>query len=394
MRDIYNGKINLYDTCGASNRILPKDIYSKLKTKIDLLNYNGEKIDLLLIVIKKSDIPDEIIFRDLIIKLIRLNMNYLVVINYFERIENSIKTVIKNAFLENDFEVDDSNIVEVNILKDITPLFSKIFSKFRNSRITSDDFINENLKNISNLERFCINHDLSLYRGISFDNIFKRKNWEADKLYTKYLISIIGANCIPYANLFFPLILTLKAISDLHNIYLGQPLFRLSFFNNLRRMRFRNNRQFKRLLKLLKNSAAKAGIRVLLKLGIGFGKKTSIKIVTSFLTLFPIVGELINIVIGNLIDIPTFQRDFKEAKIEFLQKLKSMPNIAVRTIVQDYNDAINYFGKRANININRDNYFIPGDEIFNNNINNIIEEFNNLDIDALLIDDGQENNNV
>jgi len=159
-------------------------------------------------------------------------------------------------------------------------------------------------------------------------------------------------------------------------------------------MRFRNNRQFKRLLKLLKNSAAKAGIRVLLKLGIGFGKKTSIKIVTSFLTLFPIVGELINIVIGNLIDIPTFQRDFKEAKIEFLQKLKSMPNIAVRTIVQDYNDAINYFGKRANININRDNYFIPGDEIFNNNINNIIEEFNNLDIDALLIDDGQENNNV
>ena len=103
---------------------------------------------------------------------------------------------------------------------------------------------------------------------------------------------------------------------------------------------------------------------------------------------------MINIVIGNLIDIPTFQRDFKEAKIEFLQKLKSMPNIAVRTIVQDYNDAINYFGKRANININRDNYFIPGDEIFNNNINNIIEEFNNLDIDALLIDDGQENNNV
>ena len=54
MRDIYNGKINLYDTCGASNRILPKDIYSKLKTKIDLLNYNGEKIDLLLIVIKNQ----------------------------------------------------------------------------------------------------------------------------------------------------------------------------------------------------------------------------------------------------------------------------------------------------------------------------------------------------
>ena len=103
---------------------------------------------------------------------------------------------------------------------------------------------------------------------------------------------------------------------------------------------------------------------------------------------------MINIVIGNLIDIPTFHIDFKEAKNEFLQKLKSILNIAVRTIVQDYNDAINYFGKRANININRDNYIIPGDEIFNNNINNIIEEFNNLDIDALLIDDDQENNNV
>lgn len=62
--------------------------------------------------------------------------------------------------------------------------------------------------------------------------------------------------------------------------------------------------------------------------------------ITSFLTLFPIVGELINIVIGNLIDIPTFHKDFKEAKNEFLQKLKSKPNIAVRTIVQDYNDEL------------------------------------------------------
>ena len=394
MRDIYNGKINLYDTCGASNNFLANDIYSKLKTKIDLLNKNGEKIDLLLIVIKKSDIPDRIIFRDLIIKLIRLNMNYLVVINYFERVENSIKSVIKDAFLENEFEVDDSNIVEVNILKDITPLFSKIFTKFRNSRITSDDFINENLINISNLSRFCINNDLPLYRGISFDNIFKRKNWEADKLYTKYLIYIIGANFIPYVNLFLPLILTLKVISNLHNIYFGQPLFNSTFFYNLRRMRNRNNRQFRSLIKQLKISAAKAGVRILLKIGTGFAKKTSIKIATSSLVIFPIVGELINIVIGNIIDIPTFHRDFKEAKNEFLQKLKSRPNTAIRRIVQDYNDAINYFGKRANINIDQNDYIIPDEDIYNNNINNIIEEFNNLNLDELLIGDDQENNNV
>ena len=315
-------------------------------------------------------------------------MNYLVVINYFERVENSIKRVVKDAFLENEFEVDDSNIVEVNILKDITPLFSKIFAKFRNSRITSDDFINENLINISNLSRFCINHDLPLYRGVSFDNIFKRKNWEADKLYTKYLIYIIGSNFIPYANLFLPLILTLKVISNLHNIYLGQPLFNSTFFNNLRRMRNGNIRQFKRLLK---NLAVKTGIRVLLKLGAGFAKKTSIKVITSSLEIFPIIGELINGIIGNILDIPTFNRDFNEAKNEFLQKLKSRPNMVVRSIVQDYNDAINYFGKRANININQDYYIIPGDDFYNINI---IYEFNNLNLDELLINDDQENNNI
>jgi len=391
MRDIYNGKINLYDTCGASNNFLPKDIYSKLKTKIDLLKDNGEKIDLLLIVIKKGDIPDRIIFKDLIIKLIRLNLNFLVVINYFERVENSIRTVVKNAFLLNEFEVDDSNIVEVNILKDITPLFAKIFEKFRNSRITSEDFINENLINISNLSNYCIQHDLLLYRGISFDDIFKRKNWEADKLYTKYLIYIIGSNFIPILNLVLPLILTLKVISNLHNIYLGQPLFNSTFFNNLRRMRNINGRQFKRLLK---NLAKKTGIKIFLKIGAAFGIKSSIKVGTSILGIFPLVGELINIVIGNIIDIPTFNKDFNESKNEFLQKLKSRPNMAIRKIVQDYNDAINFFGKRANININQNYYIIPGDEIYNNNINNIIEDLDNLNINELLIDDDQEINDV
>ena len=65
MRDIHNGIINLYDTCGASNNFLPNDIYLRLKDKIELLNNNGEKIDLLLIVIKKGDMPDRIIFQDL-----------------------------------------------------------------------------------------------------------------------------------------------------------------------------------------------------------------------------------------------------------------------------------------------------------------------------------------
>jgi hypothetical protein len=159
-------------------------------------------------------------------------------------------------------------------------------------------------------------------------------------------------------------------------------------------MRNRNNRQFRSLIKQLKIFAAKAGVRILLKLGTGFAKKTSIKIATSSLVIFPIVGELINIVIGNIIDIPTFHRDFKEAKNEFLQKLKSRPNMAIRRIVQDYNDAINYFGKRANINIDQNDYIIPDEDIYNNNINNIIEEFNNLNLDELLIGDDQENNNV
>ena len=390
MREIYNGKINLYDTCGTnSDGFLPSTVYKKVKEKIDLLNNNGEKIDLLLIVIKKGEIPDRLVFRDLIVKLIRLNLTYLIVVNHFQRVENSSKEIIKNLFLENEYEVDDSNIVEVDILKDITPLFAKIFKKFRKSRITSEVFADENLINISNLSRY--SHNLLLYRGISFDNIFKRKNWEADKLYTKYLISIIGTNFIPFANIILPLIITLKAISDLHNLYLGQPIFNLSFFTNLRRIRYINKTNLKRLLLSL---AAKTGLRIFLKLGPKLGKKITIKIVSSFFNIFPLVGDLINGVIGNIIDIPTFHIDFKEAKNEFLEILKSRPNIVIRRIVQDYNDAINYFGKRANININQNLYIIPGDEIYNNNINNIIEGLDNLNINELLIDNDEENNNV
>lgn len=392
MRDIYNGKINLYDTCGASNNIQSCDIYSKLKTKIDLLKQNGEKIDLLFIVIKKTDIPEEIIFRDLIIRLIKLNLNYLIVINYIGRVEgNSSKDIVKEAFLDYGYEIDDSNIVEVNILKDITPLFAKIFEKFQNSRINSEDFTDKNLINISNLSQYSRNHNLLLYRGISFDDIFKRQNWEANKLYIKYLISIIGTNFIPYANILLPTILTLKAISDLHQLYLGRPLFSSLSFRNLRNIRNIDNRRLKRLFRRL---AIITGIKIFLRLGLRLGTKITVKIGSSFFYICPLVGELINTVLGNIMDIPTFRIDFNEAKNEFLQKLKSRPNGVIKTIVQGYNDAINYFGKRANININQNYYIIPGDEIYNNNINNIAEPLVNFDINELLIGDEQDNNNV
>ena len=387
VRDIYNGKISIYDTCGASNYFRPKDIFSKLDKTIRSLGNNGEKIDLLLIVIKRDNIPDEFIFKDLIIKLIQLNLNYLIVINYFERVDNSYKAIIKETFLANECEIDDSNIVEVNILKDISPLFYKIFEKFRNSRITSNTFINENLKRIINLSRYSLNNNLLLYRDISFNNIFKRKIWEAEKLYWKYLTPIIGSNFIPIANILVPLVLTLKLISDLHRIFLGRPIFNLNFFSHLRRSNISTS-QVKRILKFL---AIKTGIKVFAKLAVKFGVRSSIEFSTLFLDIFPGVGTLINAVIGNIIDIPTFNKAFNEAKEEFCEKLKMRPNSATRRIVQDYNDAINYFGKRADLNIDHNNYIIPDEEMNNDDIN-IIDELNNLDLNELLNDNNQENN--
>jgi hypothetical protein len=312
-------------------------------------------------------------------------------VNHFERVENSFTSVIVDSFLENDYEVDESNIVEVNILRDITPLFAKIFEKFRRSRIASETFIDKNLRNIENLSNYVKEQKLLLYKDISFDNIFKRQNWEADKLFTKYLVYIIGSNFIPAANIILPSILILKAISDLHNIYLGQPLFSNEFFSNLRRIRNINMRLFRYLLEDL---AIRTGLKIILKIGVGLGKKSAIKIGTTFLDIIPVIGELINVIIGNAIDIPSFKNDFTEAKNEIFQKLRSRPNIILRSIIQNYNDAINYFGKRANININQDYYIIPGEEIYNNNMENIIGEINNFNINEFLIADNQENNNV
>jgi hypothetical protein len=76
-------------------------------------------------VIKKNDIADNIIFRDLIINLIELNMNYLIVVNHHENFINSSKSIVRESFIE--FLVDDFNesfIVEINILRDIAPLFT------------------------------------------------------------------------------------------------------------------------------------------------------------------------------------------------------------------------------------------------------------------------------
>jgi len=357
MREILNGKINLYDTCGASNSLLPSVIYCKLFNKIELLRKNGEKIDLLLIVIKKGDIPDRVIFRDLIIRLILLNMNYLIVVNHHENNINSTVSIVRDSFIEflgNEF--DDSNIVDVNVLRDISPLFAKIYEKFRYSAITSETFQNENLNIIENLSRYSRQHNLLLYIDISYDMIFRRKNWEAEKLYSKYLIYLIGSNFVPIGSLIFPLILTLKFISELHRIYLGEPLFNTQFFNMLRNYRNLDNRRRK---KLLLNLAKKTGLKIFLKLGAAFGKKAPVKIGSSLLNIFPIVGFLLEGIIGNLLDVPTFINDYIEAKNEYLEILKSRNRNLIRRMVQDYNDAINYFGKRADINIYENEYIIP-----------------------------------
>ena len=371
MREILNGKINLYDTCGASVQYKPEQIFSKLNEKIQVLKKNGEKIDLLLIVIKRGDLPDEKIFKELIIKLIQLNLNYLIVINYHDRVINSIRALIRESFLEHDCEILDSNIVDVNILRDITPLYIKIFEKFRSSRITSSTFRNQNLNNIHNLSRYSQSQQLLLYRGISYDDIYKRKNWEAEKLYTKYLISIIGTNFVPIGNLIIPFIMTFKMISKLHNIYLGRPLFSSNFFDMLKNLNSNLRNQILTVLSI------KTGLQFFTKLGIGLGIKTVIKLSLEILLVFPLIGIAIEGIIGNIIDIPTFNHDYNLAKQEFLEILKSRPNSAINKIIGDYNDAINYFGRRADIEINYNDYQIPINEEVGEIIND--EIFNLLD---------------
>ena len=375
MREILNGKINLYDTCGASSNNTPGIIYNKLKLKINKLNENGEKIDLLLIVIKRSEVPSEDIFNELIIKLIQLNLNYIIVINYHDRVINSIRNLIRDSFLRYGYQVNDSDIVDVNILKDITPLYRKIFEKFANNRITSLTFQNQDLSNINNLSRYSQNNHLILYKDISFDNIYKRKNWEAEKLYTKNLSAIIGTNFIPFVSIIIPLILTLKLISDLNNIYLGFPLFNSNFFNILRGYRNLNDGQRTNLLRAL---SIKTGLKFFLKLGVSIGIKVTIKLSSAFLVVFPLVGFLFEGIIGNLLDIPTFINDYRTIKEEYMQKLQTRTRTTLKKIVRDYNDAINYFGKRADIDINQHDYEIPIEQVINNFRNDELIELLNF----------------
>ena len=92
---------------------------------------------------------------------------------------------------------------------------------------------------------------------------------------------------------------------------------------------------------------------------IEYVEKNAIKVSSSFIDIFPVIGILINGVIGNLMDIPTFNKTFKETKEEMINLLSQRPHEATRRIVGDYNDAINYFGRRGDININYINYDIP-----------------------------------
>ena len=141
---------------------------------------------------------------------------------------------------------------------------------------------------------------------------------------------------------------------------------------------------------LLINLGKKIGLRIFSKLAIEFGEKIAIKVSSSFFYIFPVIGELINGVIGNLIDIPIFNKTFKETKEEMINLLSQSPHEATRRIVADYNDAINYFGRRGDININYNNYNIP-----NENINDInFELLNNSDELLIPLINPQENNNV
>ena len=73
-------------------------------------------------------------------------------------------------------------------------------------------------------------------------------------------------------------------------------------------------------------------------------------------------------IIENLLDVPTFINDYRKAKNEYLEILKCRNRNLIRRMVQDYNDAFNYFGKRADINIDENKYRIPIPIGENNNI--------------------------
>lgn len=87
-------------------------------------------------------------------------------------------------------------------------------------------------------------------------------------------------------------------------------------------------------------------------------------------------------------DIPSFYDSFNVTKEELINLLRQRPHEVIRRIVVDYNDSINYFGKRAGEDINQINYDIPNENVNDNNF----DLLNGLDINELLI--VQQENNV
>ena len=87
-------------------------------------------------------------------------------------------------------------------------------------------------------------------------------------------------------------------------------------------------------------------------------------------------------------DIPSFYDSFNVTKEELINLLRQRPHEVIRRIVFDYNDSINYFGKRAGEDINQINYDIPNENVNDNNF----DLLNGLDINELLI--VQQENNV
>lgn len=92
------------------------------------------------------------------------------------------------------------------------------------------------------------------------------------------------------------------------------------------------------------------------------------------------VGNAIEGIIGNLLDVPEFRKNYKMVKDEYMEMLKSRISSILKKIVRDCNDAINYFGKRADIDIDQHNYELPIEEEENNSfLNEELIELLNLD---------------
>ena len=95
----------------------------------------------------------------------------------------------------------------MNIKRDITPLLRKIYITFKYNRITTNSFEEFNLNEINNFSNYTQNNNLFLYKNMFGIN---RKNWEAQKLFIKYLAYTALSEIIPIGNLVIPLLINLR----------------------------------------------------------------------------------------------------------------------------------------------------------------------------------------